>query len=597
MPLWMLLFPAVLASGALLSEPPAPEHSLTISDEKGEYAWRHDGSEGYQWVLKAGVLALTESFPYPYPILKRSPYAMGGMKDTYSNGPVETAVILTLGAVNLNSQRLFDDPNGDLGSSANWNHDREVSQNQAVVSAYVDKGRTFQAGAWKGAVFAAMDQFTFMPMGGSGKHAGTAMTEANVGTVLVKRDGPHEVSVFADAAFEAAQRKFYRNEFDYEAVPSGKAGVEYAYQTSARRYLAGLEGQTRRADSSVRPYVGIEKNGMAALLATEFRKSKDPFYPDEKALAASVRTQVTDSLRLDVTARYSSQQYSMAPGPENSTRVTAELTWTPDAQLVVRSARSAAARQAREFDAYKQQELQAQAAASATQEDIRALIAASPTLGDFYKAYKPNGSLGVLAATAEFTRLFSQYNYNENEGSPPNLQNVGDIYSRARQSYLSGNGDPTLVCLGAAQFAAAMAIELGRLNGIPIEATGVTMNTSDLNGKQAGHAVAAVKTQEYGIVFVDWGRVTPTYTWNTEKALRLYQALGGQPALFHQITDPTRDGRHVAYLFTEEGKLLVNNLTFHGEAAKPAVGRLFEDEPRGDQVTVERYKQLLRNKP
>ncbi|OGS01219.1 MAG: hypothetical protein A2V88_02915 [Elusimicrobia bacterium RBG_16_66_12] len=600
MSLWTLLFPAVPASGALINEPPAPQHSLTVSDDKGEYAWRRawsDGSMASEQVLKIGALALTESFPYPYPILKRSPYVMGGVKRTYSNGPIEEAVILTAGAVNLNSQRLYDDPQGLLGSSANWNHDREISQNQAVVSAYVDKGRTFEAGGWKGAVFAALDQFAFMPVGGSSKHGGASMTEANAGMAWLKRDGPHEVSLSADAAFELARRKFYRNEFDFEAAPSGKAGLEYAYQTDAKRYLAGVEAQTRRADSSLRPYLGIEKGGMAAMLATEFRESKDPFFPDSRAVAVSFKARAADSLSWGVTARSSSERYAMAPGPEHTTRVTAELTWTPDAHQAVQSAKSAASRYAQEFEAQKQRDLQAQASASATQNEIRALIAASPTLADFYKAYKPNGSLGVLAAAAEFTGLFSQYNYNENEGHPDNLQNVGDIYQRARQSYLSGTDDPTLVCLGAAQFAAAAAIELGRLNGVPIEAAGVTMNVSDSKGKQSGHAVAVVKTREYGIVFVDWGRVTPTYTWNTEKALRLYQALGGQPALYHQITDPTRDGRHVGYLFTEEGKLLVNNLTFHGEAATPAVGELFADDPRGDQVTVERYKRVLRQKP
>jgi hypothetical protein len=66
------------------------------------------------------------------------------------------------------------------------------------------------------------------------------------------------------------------------------------------------------------------------------------------------------------------------------------------------------------------------------------------------------------------------------------------------------------------------------------------------------------------------------------------------PALFHQVTDPSRNGRHVAYLFTEEGKLYVHNLTFHGESARPPLSALFNDDPRGDKLTTERYKDLLR---
>ncbi len=596
MTIWaLLLLPALPAFGASRSEPPAPKHTLTISDDKGEYAWRQSGSDGYQWMLKTGALALTESFPYPYPILKRSPYVMGGMTNISSNGPSESALILTIGVLNLRSQRLFNDPAGLLGSSANQNTDREVSQNQLVASVYADQGRTFRTGGWNGAVFAALDQFVVLPMGASGKYASTGMTTANIGTAWLKGDGAHEVFVFADAGFEMARRKLYSNEFNVEAARSGKAGTEYAYKTSASRYFVGIEGQTRRADSSLRPYLGVKTTGTEAVLAAEFRKSKDPFFPDATAVAMDLKTQVSDSIQWQVTARRSLQQYDLAPEQELDTRVMANLVWTPDARSLIRTAHNLAASQAREYEASQQQRVQTQA--SATRSEIRAHIEASPSLDDFYNAYKPTNSLGILAAAAEFTSLFNQYNYNNNEGSPPNLENVNDIYQRTRQSYLSRNMDPTLVCLGAAQFAAAAAEELGRRNGVRIEAAGVTMKSSSLNGKQSGHAVAAVKTSEYGIVFVDWGRITPTYTWNTEEALRLYQALGGQPAIFHQITDPSRDGRHVGYLFTEEGKLLINNLTFHSEAAKPMLGRMFEDAPSGDQVTIERYKQILGRKP
>lgn len=593
----------LLSADASAGEPPAPEHSVTVSDDKGEYAYRPwwNLGEDSQWhirpVLKAGALALTESFPYPYPILKRSPFALGGMKVVYS-GSLEAAAIVTGGVVNLRSQRLLEDPAGALGSSANKNSDRDVSQTELMSSAYLDVGKTFDAGAgWKGAFFAAADQFSLKPLGGAGKYGGDMMVEANVGTAWLKRSGAHELSLFGDVAFEAAQKKLYRNELDFELVPSAKAGAEYALNVGPSRYLAGVEAGKSRADSMLRPYIGVERDRLGAILAAEFREGDGRFYPDSKAVAARVNAQLSDSLKLGVSARHETSRYAMAPSAENDTRVMAELSWSPSSKLVVQSAKTWAARREVEYEQRKQEELQTKASDAATQAQVRAMIAASPTLPDFYKAYQPKSSLGVLAAVAEMTRLFNQYNYNNNEGSPPNLQSVDEIYSRARQSYLNSSSDPTLVCLGAAQFAAAAAEELGRRNGVPIQATGVSMEVSDANGKQSGHAVAAVKTQEYGIVFVDWGRVTPTYTWDTEKALRLYQALGGQPAMFHQITDPSRDGRHVGYLFTEEGKLLVNNLTFHDEARKPPVGKLFQDEPRGDQVTVERYKELLRRKP
>ena len=200
--------------------------------------------------------------------------------------------------------------------------------------------------------------------------------------------------------------------------------------------------------------------------------------------------------------------------------------------------------------------------------------------------------MGVLSAVSEFTSLFSLYNYNDTEGKPENVDKVGELYGRARASYLAGAKDPTLVCLGAAQFAAVFAEELGRRSGVPIQAAAITVK-AEANGMAAGHAATQVKTKEYGIVWADWGTLIPTYTWDTERALRVYQSIVGIPALFHEITDAGRNGRHVGYLFTEEGKLYVDALTVHGGLPKTRTAPLFDDAPRGDAAASERYKGLL----
>ena len=62
------------------------------------------------------------------------------------------------------------------------------------------------------------------------------------------------------------------------------------------------------------------------------------------------------------------------------------------------------------------------------------------------------------------------------------------------------------------------------------------------------------------------------------------------------MTDVHREGRHVGYLFTEEGKLFVKNLAFYAETERGALQEIFRDEPRGHQVTLERYRKLLRKK-
>lgn len=585
-----------LAVSARAGEPPSPGFSLTVKDDIGEGAYRPKfkpwESLTFEPVFKAGALALTESFPYPYPILKQSPFAMAGMKMTFS-GPFEAMVTATAGAVRLRSQRLLDD-SLELATPATRHAGRDLSQNQLVGSVYADVGKTFDAGGgWKAALYAAANAVGWNSPGAN--YGSDGLLEGNAGATVMRRDGPHELTLFADVAAEAAPRNGFRNDGNLTAVPSGRAGAEYAVAKGGGRWLAGVEGQTRRADDSVRPYLGIERGDLRALLAVEMRRGKDPFFPDQTAVAARVQGRVARDLTAGVTGRYESKRYDLAPGALNDGRVMVDLTWTPGGEkLAVHSAKQWAASHKEEYSGSRQRELNAAALASPESAEVRALIAASPTLPEFLAAYRPGSSQGILTALSEFTSLFSRYNYNYREGDPPNLDSIAEIYARMRGSYLSGSADPTLVCLGAAQSAAALAVELGRRSGIPIEASATSVKTADEQGRSGGHAVAQVRTKDMGIVFVDWGRIIPTYTYDTERSLRVYQALVGVPAVYHQVTDPTKGGRHVAYLFTEEGRLYVNALTFHGESGRSPASNLMNDDPRGDQITTERYKNLLR---
>jgi len=594
-----LILAVLLSATAHAGEPPAPDLSVTVNDDLGEVAWRPKSTFGEgRWsltpVLKGGILALTETFPYPYPILKQSPFGLLGAKLAYS-GAVEATVVATVGGVNLRSHRLLDDPGQELGSTASRHAGRDISQTQTVQSLYADVGKTFSpGGGWKGALYASFDEFVVLSR--AENQPQTIMAEASLGTVWLHRDGPHEVLLSGSVSAEYAPSNLYRRDLGFEAVPSGRVGGEYSFDVGGHRYLAGVEADARRADLGLRPYLGIQSGDTKALLAVDLRRSNNDFYPDKSALALSLERRVNPEFTMGVSGRVESNRYRMAPSAETDTRVMAEFTWTPAEKLVVKSRAAFAARQQQEYEAKRDRDLNIASKVSAQTADVRALIAKSPTLKDFLGAYNPGSEMGILAAAAEFTRLFGENNYNK-DWNPPNLDSLDDIYSRSRGTYLNGGKDPILVCYGAAQYAAFMAEELGRRYGIPIQASGVTVRVPQANGSDAGHAVAAIKTQEHGIVFVDWGRLIPTHTFNTGRALRVYQALVGVPAINHQITDPNQGGRHVGYLFTEEGKLYVRALTFHGELETPETAKLFQDDPRGDRLGEQRYKDMLRARP
>lgn len=141
---------------------------------------------------------------------------------------------------------------------------------------------------------------------------------------------------------------------------------------------------------------------------------------------------------------------------------------------------------------------------------------------------------------------------------------------------------------------AIVAEELGRRWGVEIAATAPTVRVPNAQGTGSGHAVAALKTKEYGIVFVDWGRLTPTYTWDTREALRLYQALVGMPAFMHELTAGP-DGEPAGTLFTEEGKMFLRELTAYGELPQPTLERIFNDAPQSAGRALERYRRILRS--
>lgn len=591
-----LILAVLLSPTAHAGEPPAPDLSVTINDDLGEVAWRPKSLYGEgRWsltpVLKGGVLALTETFPYPYPILKQSPFGLLGAKLAYS-GAVEATVVATVGGVNLRSHRLLDDPGLELGSTASRHAGRDISQTQTVQSLYADVGKTFEAGAgWKGALYASFNEFVVLSR--AEDQPQTVMAEASVGTAWLHRDGPQQVMLSGSVSAEYAPSNLYRHDMGFEAAPSGRVGGEYSFDVGSRRYLAGLEADMRRADMGYRPYVGVQSGDTKAILALDLRKSSNDFYPDKSALALSLERRVSPEFTAGVSARVESNRYAMAPSAETDSRVMAQFTWTPGEKLVVKSRAALAARQQQEYEAKRDRDLNTAATAASQIAGVRAAIEKSPTLKDFLGAYNPGSELGILAAAAEFTRFFGENNYNK-DWNPPNLDSVDDIYSRSRGTYLNGGKDPILVCYGAAQYAAFMAEELGRRNGIPIQASGITVRVPGANGSDAGHAVAAIKTREHGIVFADWGRLIPTYTYNTGRALRVYQALVGVPAINHQITDPNKGGKHVGYYFTEEGKLIVGALTFHGELETPETAKLFQDDPRGDRLGEQRFKDLLR---
>jgi hypothetical protein len=597
---------AALTATLALAQSPVPEGekkntTIELDNDAADFALR--APLGPDWlritpVVKGGVLEPFNSSHLPYPVMNASPFLLGGLKVRYS-GPVESMGLLTLGDVWVNQHKGIDDPNGLAASPASSiPKDESSSQRWRATSGYLDVGYIADLSQkFKGAVFAQYDSWGIKGLKTEdGSHSDTGRVAGSVGALGMYKTGRHEASVTADLRIESGKNNMWRNG-EWDAVPSVKVAAEYAHGSEARRVATGVETTSSRADLGVRPYVSVSQDRVSGVLAGNYRASKDPFYPDVKGLGAEFRYQATDSMSVGLTASYDKKMFPLAPGPEKGMSGMLTLTIDTDRLFGAQARYRGSSNRARRDLASVAQEANDRLPGKDYAATFKDALTNSPTYEDFVKKIPAKSIDDILSAISAFTDTFGTRNYNNDEDNNPNVKGMEEIYRRGRASYLDKKDDPILVCIGSAQFAANLAKDLGAQAGLQVAASAVTVDVPDKAGARGGHAVAAVKfaNTEYGIVFVDWGKITPTYTYNTELALRAYQASQGIPALYHTITGG-RDGRHVGYLFTDEGKAFMRHVTVFGEVPEKAIPRIFNDEPRGDDVSTHRFKSIVRDR-
>lgn len=586
-----LLLIAALPASAQFIVPDVPPLKLELNQEAAEAKARRPFKFG-DWTVtpsvRAGELAPGGGIPSSSPTtLKRSPYFGAGVQATH-HGDYEMMVMADVSRATLNSAKGYDDPDSSAASPAN----RGGDINSAAVRShgvYVDAGKVMSLGGRaRGAVYGAVEGWQTGRVNG-GANGATGYSEATAGAAALMPAGDGEITVGAQLRMQEANRdKFNNGQSAY--TPTAAVEAEYARPVGRLRAAAGVAASTQRADDGVRPYLTLGGRRLSTMVAGELRRSKDPFYPDVRGAAVSVSAAPSDRVTFTVAARTERKQFEMAARPMSDFTVTGEV-----AVDVGRIARLAAGQRARAREAQTAYQPADSRALNGRLSEVqyRAIfdksLRESSTLAEFTEKIPAGDIDDILAAVSAFTRAFSARNYNYDAPNTPNLDDMEDIYRRGRESYLTGDRDGILICIGSAQFAANLARDLGARARVPLVASAVTV------GVPGGHAVTAIRTPEYGIVFADWGRLTPTRTLDTSEAMAVYQALQGMPAVYHQITDG-RTGRHVGYLFSDEGKALVRRLTYHSDAGQADLPRLFEDAPRGSDVAAARYKALLRSR-
>ncbi|MFI5345924.1 MAG: hypothetical protein ACHQ51_06075 [Elusimicrobiota bacterium] len=545
--------------------------------------------------VRVGELAPGGRFPAADSPLRTSPYVGAGVTIEKTGG-YELKAVIDASRAQINSGKGFSDPDGTAASPASALPGKDAfSQTWTTLSSYVDAGRILSAGRKvSAAIFGSVDSFGTLAKGAENGPV-TGMLEGSVGAAMKTGAGRGDVTVSADLRLQEARRNMFRNE-ERGVMPAVAATVEYGRPAAGGRAFAGVEAVSQRADVGVRPYVGASSGRVTAMVAAELRKSRDPFYPDARGVAARLSAAPTDGVVVSVEGRIQRGAYALSPEPTTNGSF--------EGQVSIDLGRIARLRAAhRERDASRisyRPEASREMNARLPGPDYASIFAealrTSPTFDAFVARVPVNGTDGVLDAVSAFTQSFGARNYNYDAPKLQNLDDLEQLYERGRASYLDGARDPILICIGSAQFSSRLAQALGARAGVPIEASAVTVEVPNANGVNAGHAVAAIRTKEYGIVFADWGKLTPTHTYDTAQALRVYQAVQGVPEVYHTVTGGP-DGRAVGYLFTEEGKAMIRRLTFHGSVPQSAVASLFQDAPNGGDAAAARYRALLSGPP
>jgi hypothetical protein len=564
--------PGVVPSTPAVLVPPL---TLKLDNTVGEAAIRYQLKpiEGLSITpaMKGGVIAPTGDTGTPYSTLNRSPYANTSLKVQY-HGLFEGMAVGTLGDLNLHSR-------GTDSSDHN--------QNWLATSLYVDAGKIVSVGKHvKAAFFAALGDYGFMATAvtPSATYYHEGPVELNAGTLWMVKGGRHEGTFIADVQGVQADKDMYRNG-EYTLLPSALASAEYAYKFGPLRESVGVEGTAQPADLGVRPYVGLSGSNTSLIVAGNFRKSNDPFFPNVQGAGADFRVSPASGWTLAFDASYNRQAFPLAPAAYDTVSAYASLTVDDGKRIQTQvgwrsyggSAVGSGGVINRDYSAF-----------------FDSAFRSAPTYSKFIQQIPAKNVDEILGALSVFTSTLNANNYNHDEGHPPNIDDPEVLYERARKSYLGGGQqDPILVCKGAAQLAAMIARDLGAKAGIPIAASAVTVKVWDPQGSWAGHAVTQVMTPDYGIVIVDWGKLMPTYTWDPKTALAVYQQAQGIPAIMHAIT-AGNDGHTVGYIFSEDGKALVRNLLYHGELPTGPLPRIFDDDPKTHELTLERYRDLVR---
>lgn len=548
--------------------------------------------------LKFGMIAPFGGTGDQNSVLRVSPYVQGAVSAAY-DGALKAMLLTTGGVTLLQSHKIFNDPTGNSASNAgDLRTQANFSQVYGIGSAYADLGTVAKfSDQLRAAFYAAGDVMVFSPTaaGSDDSNPAVPMISLTGGMMWMVKSAREEITAFTDVRLQGVSSD--TKQFGaYTVSPGLGSGVEWAHDPQLKdRYAVGVEGSIQASDAGLRPYASIQHGDLSGVVAGDLRLSRNAAYPSAVGGGAKIGWQATPFMKVSMQGSVTDQRYSMAPAPVTEYSATTMLDFNIDPTLKFKASARLPDRYAVAPIVVDAAELNAHAAAAGYSVDFKGALAASPNLDQFAQKIGARDLDQTLSALSALSASLNKWNYDYSDTGWSGTD--AQLYANARTSILSGKKDPDLQCVGAATFVAAVAAEMSRQSGVPLQAWASSVDVPSDNGTQDHHFVTMLKTVKYGIVFLDWGQLTPTYEFSTKRALAIFQGLQGIPSIAHYIAD--NRGHFGGYLFSDDGKILVENLTYHAQLPGSEVDQVLraDTDPQGSHVVEGRAKKWLQDTP
>jgi len=548
---------------------------------------------------RTGFVTAAGSFlggpPIPYATLKPSLYTTQSAQAGYQGKKLDTTLRLTFGAMEMNSEQSLTAPGV---------RSRSFQQMVRAESAYGDVIGIFPV-AEKAALAAFVGAEAWEFHADNAEHS----MEMNAGSALATRVGQSSVFrlTLQGTAFLAKADSFQNVRASGHwngAIRPGQlqAGADYTTTIGGNKLRLGVDAIHASSYDRLIPQASLSNSNGAVSLQGELTKSRNVWFPNSHGVSGRAVVPVKD-FDISLEGKIIQQQAVDFDRGDFAFQAVGGLAWTPgksDIAAKTRAQRVLAQEDTRypsrsPIDTFLSQ------SSSYNEGRLKNDLKKSRDFQSFARNINANSVEDIITAVAVITysQVQLDYNFDEHKGAL-NVDNSEKLYKRWKESFISQNKDPILVCIGAAEFASELVNAWGRLRGINITAAPIsvvkTRATDPLGDTTYGmHSVPAIRTQEYGIVFVDWGQIIPTQTLDTRAALQMYQATQGVPTTIHYLGNPNERGQTSDVIFSPESEVLLDAVTLHGDpdVSHGDIQTSPYDGPRGSQITRTRALDAL----